>query len=58
MRFDTYLPCDALKPYVKTFVISENSDESTYKVLPDTGLVIGFQYKGRLLQLNNGRSYA
>lgn len=54
MRFDTYLPCDALKPYVKSFVISENSDESTYKVLPDTGVVIGFQYKGHLSQLNNG----
>ncbi len=53
MKFDTYLPCDALKPYVKSFVISENSDESTYKVLPDTGLVIGFQYKGRLSQLKN-----
>ncbi|WP_428664180.1 helix-turn-helix domain-containing protein [Runella sp.] len=54
MRFDTYLPCDELKPYVKAFVISENLSESTYKVLPDTGLVIGFQYKGRLSQLHNG----
>lgn len=53
MRFDTYLPCDTLKPFVKAFVISESSKESTYKVLPDTGLVIGFQYKGRLSQLKN-----
>lgn len=29
-------------------VISENADEHTYKVFPSTGLVIGFQYKGRL----------
>ncbi len=53
MRFDTYLPCDALKPYVKAFAISESPETSTYKVLPDTGLVIGFQYKGRLSQLKN-----
>ncbi len=58
MRFDTYLPCEALKSYVKAFVISENTEESTYKVLPDTGLVIGFQYKGRLSQLNNGTQVA
>jgi AraC-like DNA-binding protein len=52
MRFDPYLPCDALKPYVKSFVISENPEESTYKVLPDTGVVIGFQYKGHQISLD------
>ncbi len=48
MLFNTYIPCDILKPYVRSLIISENEEESTYKVLPDTGLVIGFQYKGRL----------
>src|ERR1700722_9499718 len=52
MRFDTYIPCDILTPYVKAFVISETTNEKTYKVLPDTGLVIGFQYKGKLSYLD------
>jgi AraC-like DNA-binding protein len=48
MKSITYIPCDILKPYVKYFVISETDEEKTYKVLSDTGLVIGFQYKGKL----------
>src|SRR5271154_2802492 len=52
MRFDKYIPCDLLKPYVKDFVISESAEERTYSVLPDTGLVIGFQYRGKLSHLD------
>ncbi|HSZ85414.1 MAG TPA: helix-turn-helix domain-containing protein [Puia sp.] len=52
MRFDTYIPCDILKPYVKNFVISESEEEKIYKVLPETGLVIGFQYKGKLSHID------
>ena len=55
MKFETYIPCDQLKPYVKSFVIQETVEEKTYKVLPDTGLVIGLQYKGRLSYLNEGK---
>ena len=48
MKFQPYLPCDKLKPYIKRFIVSESADELTYKVLPDTSLVMGFQYSGRL----------
>ncbi|MBB6371343.1 helix-turn-helix domain-containing protein [Chryseobacterium shigense] len=48
MRFDTFTPSDRLKPYVKYFVLSENEFESEYKVFPSAGIVIGFQYKGKL----------
>ncbi|OOQ58260.1 helix-turn-helix transcriptional regulator [Mucilaginibacter pedocola] len=48
MRFQCYIPCSALKPYVKQFVISENAEAQTYKVLPGTSLVMGFQYSGTL----------
>lgn len=47
----TYIPCDVLLPFVKSFVVSEVDNETVYKVLPDTGVVIGFQYKGRLSRL-------
>ncbi|HET7118125.1 MAG TPA: helix-turn-helix domain-containing protein [Hanamia sp.] len=53
MRFDTIKPTDRLKPYIKHFIISENDIESSYKVFPSTGLVIGFQYRGQLVTLAN-----
>ena len=52
MRFDKYIPVDELKQYVKYFVVSENDVETEYKVFPSTGLVIGFQYSGRLSTMN------
>lgn len=54
-RFDKYAPGDILKPYIKYFVISESEHEQAYKVLPDTSLVIGLQYKGKLAQVINGK---
>lgn len=38
-------------------VISENPEEHTYKIFPSLGLVVGFQYKGRLSILNNSGEY-
>ncbi|TFF34488.1 helix-turn-helix domain-containing protein [Mucilaginibacter psychrotolerans] len=53
MKFDVHLPCDALLPYVKHLVISENEQAATYRVLPDTSLVIGFQYRGNLAYVDD-----
>ncbi|MGG9963947.1 AraC family transcriptional regulator [Ferruginibacter sp. SUN106] len=53
MKFITFIPSPVLTPYIKTFAISESEEEKTYKVLPDTGLVIGFQYKGKLSHISN-----
>lgn len=55
MRFDKFIPTDNLKPYIKYFVISENELEDEYKVLPSLGLVIGFQYKGKLATIKHGK---
>ncbi|HEY9534009.1 MAG TPA: helix-turn-helix domain-containing protein [Mucilaginibacter sp.] len=51
MKFVSYPPCEQLKRYVKQLVVSENSIAQTYKVLPGTSLVMGFQYIGRLAHL-------
>ncbi|MEQ8470382.1 MAG: helix-turn-helix domain-containing protein [Marinoscillum sp.] len=48
MRFDKYIPTERLRPYIKYFVVSESDVESSYKVYPTSGLVIGFQYCGQL----------
>lgn len=49
MKFDQYLPTPALRPYIRHLVISEHEQSHTYKVFPSTGMVVGFQYRGRLL---------
>ncbi|MBL7935163.1 MAG: AraC family transcriptional regulator, partial [Bacteroidia bacterium] len=48
MSFVTYIPVDVLKPFVKSFVISKNKKAGSYKVLPGTSIVMGFQYSGKL----------
>ena len=53
MGLTTYIPNPLLQPYVKAFPISESAEEKEYKVLPGTGLVIGFQYKGKLSRIEN-----
>lgn len=53
MKFDTHLPTEQLKPYIKYFVVSENEQEREYKVFPSSGLVIGFQYKGQLASIRD-----
>ena len=53
MKFDKHLPTDQLKPYIKYFIVSENELEKAYKVLPSSGLVMGFQYKGRLAVISD-----
>ena len=53
MSFTTFIPSDALKPYVKLLAISEATEESAYKVLPGTGMVMGFQYSGNLVTIEN-----
>jgi AraC-like DNA-binding protein len=48
MRYQVYQPCDLLRPYIRSFAVSESAEAGRYTVLPDTGLVMGLQYKGRL----------
>lgn len=58
MKFERFLPCDPLKPFVDYLAVHEGIDETPYKVLPGTGLVIGFQFKGRLFLVQNGNETA
>ncbi|HSY61459.1 MAG TPA: helix-turn-helix domain-containing protein [Cytophaga sp.] len=52
-RFSIYIPTDPLKPFIKSFAVSENEYEQTYKVIPDTSIVLGFQYKGKLSHITD-----
>ncbi|MCB0649186.1 MAG: helix-turn-helix transcriptional regulator [Saprospiraceae bacterium] len=53
IKFVKLLPCAQLRPYIKYFAISENEEEQEYKVLPGSGFVIGFQYKGKIANVKN-----
>jgi AraC-like DNA-binding protein len=55
MRFDKIIPTGRLKPYIKYLVVSESKKENIYKVFPSTGLVIGFQYQGRLASVTGDK---
>ncbi|MXN92024.1 helix-turn-helix domain-containing protein [Flavobacterium sp. Sd200] len=55
MRFDLYSPCAALQPYIKYFAVSEQQEAQNYTVLPGTALVMGFQYRGILSQVEGNR---
>lgn len=48
MRYQLYSPSALLRPYIRSFAVSESSGQGRYTVLPDTGLVIGLQYEGRI----------
>jgi AraC-like DNA-binding protein len=54
MKFDKFIPTEELKPHITYFVVSENECENEYKVLPSTGLVMGFQYGGQLSRIERG----
>lgn len=54
----TYIPRAVLKPYIQSFVIDEKKREEAYTVIPGTGVVIGFQYKGKLSYLDDQKKIA
>lgn len=58
MEYETYIPSDPLKPFIRSFAVQQTAAASTYSVLPDTGLVIGFQYTGRLFRVDGEESRA
>jgi len=53
MKFEIHTPCEQLRLYVKHLVVSESDETRSYKVLPGTSLVMGFQYDGKLAYLDN-----
>jgi AraC-like DNA-binding protein len=53
MSFITYIPADILKPFVKSFAISKSEKADSYKIVPDTSIVMGFQFSGKLSYTEN-----
>lgn len=53
MKFEIHTPCEQLRPYIRHLVISETDGAGRYPILPDTALVMGFQYAGKLAYLQD-----
>lgn len=47
-------PSPALAPYVRHYVVAQSESASEYRVYPDTGLVMGFQWRGGVARLDSG----
>jgi hypothetical protein len=58
VEYETYIPSDPLKPFIRSFAVQDTPAEGKYKILPDTGIVIGFQFKGRLFRVENDTPHA
>ena len=48
MALTVYPPCEALRPYIRSFSIEETTGTALRKVLPGTAAVMGFQFRGNL----------
>lgn len=48
MNLNRYSPCDALKPFVKTFIAIESDNGMQNTVLPDTAIILAFRYRGTI----------
>lgn len=53
MKYAIHTPCQRLRRYVRHLVISETDSAGQYPIFPDTGLVMGFQYAGKLAYLHD-----
>lgn len=48
MHIENYSPCDALKPFIKTFTIIESELGMVNKILPEASLVMAFRFNGSI----------
>ena len=57
MSLLVFPPCPALAPYVRLLAVDEATAGGPYRVLPGTGLVMGFQYQGALAYYADGQRH-
>ncbi len=56
MSFNSFIPSDILKPFVKKYMIIESDDSMTNRILPDTSLAVAFRYQGQVGQVANNET--
>jgi AraC-like DNA-binding protein len=53
MKIERFIPCEALKPFIKAFIIIESEDGMENRILPDSCVVIAFRLKGNVTSTFN-----
>lgn len=48
MHIENHLPCNELKPFIKTFTIIESESGMVNKILPEASLVMAFRFNGSI----------
>lgn len=48
MHIEHYSPCNALKPFVKTFTVIESELGMVNKILPEASLIMAFRFNGSI----------
>ena len=48
MHIENYSPCDALKPFIKTFTIIESETGMVNRILPEASLIMAFRFNGSI----------
>jgi len=48
MNIERFKPCDALKPFVKTFIVIESDNGMQNTILPDASIIMAFRYRGNV----------
>ncbi|MGV3560079.1 helix-turn-helix domain-containing protein [Larkinella arboricola] len=55
MDIQQFLPTDALKPFVRAFLIIESDTGMMNRVVPDTSIVMAFRCKGTVTEMHDGQ---
>ncbi|MEX6686339.1 helix-turn-helix transcriptional regulator [Danxiaibacter flavus] len=53
MLLNTYIPAPQLRPFIKSFLVIESSDDLVNRILPGTSMAIAFRYKGQVNYLKD-----
>lgn len=53
MRFETHIPTELLKPFVKAYTIIESKHEITNRIVPNTSFALAFRFRGQISYLND-----
>lgn len=56
MNFETYIPSEALQPFVKSYTFIESEHAVTNRILPTTSFALAFRLRGQISYIHNSHT--
>lgn len=53
MKFETHIPTELLRPFVKAYTIIESENGTLNRVVPSTSFALAFRFRGQISYLND-----